>query len=397
MAKNYRLPIESPYLRSAVQGELFRVPAVEFEYIVFVIRMILKHSTWDAILGRQGKLKATERRELSYLQERVDGGRVDEFLRKHLPYVGVDLFRDCVQALQPSTSAGTRARVGHRLQASLRANARRPAWQATYLKFRRRVGLAVRRRLRGTPAKYQLAGGGAMIALVGGDGAGKSTALEGLHEWLSRSFDATRVHMGKPDWSLATLIIRGMVKAGQVVGLYPPATTLETTLAQKSLVSPGYPWLLREACRARDRYHTYLRARRFAAQGGLAILDRYPISRVEIMDGRLSKRFVEQLATGPQAGQLLSPRPTSRLTRTLVEAEERYYRQVACPELLIVLKVDPEIAVQRKTEEDADSVRRRSTAIWETDWERMDACVIDASKSKEDVLAELKSLIWSEL
>ena len=40
MTKNYRLPIEQPYLESAVHGDLFSVPAPEFEFIVFVIRMI---------------------------------------------------------------------------------------------------------------------------------------------------------------------------------------------------------------------------------------------------------------------------------------------------------------------------------------------------------------------
>ena len=53
MTKNFRLVLEGPYLESAVQGELFRVPAVEFEFVVFIIRMVLKHSTWDAILGRE--------------------------------------------------------------------------------------------------------------------------------------------------------------------------------------------------------------------------------------------------------------------------------------------------------------------------------------------------------
>jgi hypothetical protein len=41
MTKNYRLPIEKPYLESAVQDGLFKVPAAEFEFIVLVIRMIL--------------------------------------------------------------------------------------------------------------------------------------------------------------------------------------------------------------------------------------------------------------------------------------------------------------------------------------------------------------------
>ncbi|MDP9300112.1 MAG: nucleotidyltransferase family protein, partial [Actinomycetota bacterium] len=42
MTKNYRLPIEEAYLDSAEQGPVFKVPAPEFEFVVFVIRMVLK-------------------------------------------------------------------------------------------------------------------------------------------------------------------------------------------------------------------------------------------------------------------------------------------------------------------------------------------------------------------
>src|SRR6266542_5825788 len=38
MTKNFRLAIEEPYLESAVWDGLFKVPAAEFEFIVFVIR-----------------------------------------------------------------------------------------------------------------------------------------------------------------------------------------------------------------------------------------------------------------------------------------------------------------------------------------------------------------------
>jgi len=397
MAKNTRLPIERPYLASAIQGELFRVPPPDFEYIVFVIRMILKHATWDAILGRQGGLNAAERRELAYLQEQTEGVRVDALLRQHLPYVGAELFQDCVAALNPSCAAWTRMIAGQRLQTSLRASARRPVWRATLLKLGRRVAVAIRRRVYRRSPKYRLASGGALIALIGGDGAGKSTAVTGLYDWLSKHFAVTRVHMGKPAWSATTTAVRGAVKVGQLLGLYPAEASLCVTLEQKSLVSPGYPWLLREACRARDRYWTYVHARRFSARGGLAILDRYPLSRIEIMDGRQTERFIEQLNEGPRAQQFLTPRPTSRLARILVEIEEGYYQQIARPELLIVLRVDPEIAVQRRADEDAIPVRERTTAIWDLDWDQANAHVVDASKSKEAVLAELKGLIWSEL
>jgi hypothetical protein len=397
MAKNYRLHIERPYLASSTQGELFRVPAPDFEYIVFVIRMVLKHATWDANLGRQGSLNAAERRELAYLRERTERARVDELLKRHLPHVGAELFQDCVAALHPSCSVWTRMATGQRLQNSLWASARRPAWQATLLKLWRRVAMAIRRRVYRRAPKYRLASGGALIALIGGDGAGKSTAVNGLYDWLSRYFDTTRVHMGRPAWSVTTTAVRGMVKVGQLLGLYPAEASMRVTLEQKSLVSPGYPWLLREVCRARDRCWTYAHARRFAARGGLALLDRYPLSRIQIMDGQQTGLFIEQLMEGPRGQQFLAPRPASRLASMLVEMEERYYRQIVRPELLIVLRVDPEIAVQRRASEDATLVRERTATIWDLVWDEANAHVIDAGKSKEAVLAELKDLIWSEL
>ena len=155
--------------------------------------------------------------------------------------------------------------------------------------------------------------------------------------------------------------------------------------------------MLREVCRARDRYLTYVKARRFAARGGLVILDRFPLPQLQLMDGPQAERFIRELTDGPQAGRFMSPRRSSRLAKVLVELDESYYYPIVPPEVLIVLRVDPEIAVQRKTEEDATSVRERSTEIWELNWEGTDAHIIDGSKSRMEVLTELKARIWSKL
>lgn len=384
--KNYHLPIERPYLESVVQGDLFKVPAPEFELIVFVIRMVLKHSTWDAILGRQGTLSTAERQELAYLQAKASQTRTHDILKQHLPYVDAILFDSCMRSLQPDCSFWTRAKVGQQLAGRLRVHARRSQVADVCLKLWRRVVWPIRWRVFRHLPKKRMASGGLMIAIVGGDGAGKTTAVDELHAWLSTSFEAIRIHMGKPSWSWTTIVVRGALKIGRLLGLYPfTRAPIQYTVDTNSVVFPGYPWLLRGVCTARDRYLTYARARRFASNGGLVICDRYPLPQVKFMDGAY------------QSERMTSTGKANWLIKFLARLETTYYQRITLPELLLVLRVDPETAVQRKTDEDAASVRARSTEIWELDWRQTPAHVIDAGRPKADVLSELKTLVWSQL
>jgi len=394
MTKNYHLPIEKQYLKSTIQDNLFKVPAPEFEFIVFVIRMILKHSTWDTILGREGNLKTAEQRELSYLQNHVDLDHVYDILKQELPYIDIELFDNCLQSLEPGYSFWKRIKIGRQIQSKLQPYARLSQFSDTYLKLWRRAILAIRRRVFNSSSKYQLASGGAMIAIVGGDGSGKTTVVEGLSTWLSKNFGTTKTHLGKPPWSIPTIAVRGILKVGNWLGLYPEETTFRETLNQDSRISPGFPWLLREVCRARDRYWTYRKAYRFAANGGIVIFDRFPLPQIKHMDRPLAEKFLEQLMESPKASLFLNPKQNNRVVKSLVKQEEGYYQNIVLPQTTVVLRINPEIAVQRKTDEEPNSVRERSTEIWEVNWENSDTHVIDASKSREEVLAEIKKIVW---
>lgn len=386
MTKNYRLPVEREYLASAVKQDLFKIPELEFEYIIFVIRMTIKHSTWDAILNRQWKLKPAEQRELQFFANRINPERVHEILNQFFPFISEDIFRNCILSLQSKRKIWTRIETAHQLQNKLQVYARRPQFTDTFLKLWRRTALTIRRRLFNSPFKYQFESGGAMIALIGGDGAGKSTAVAGLLKWLSNDFEVYNTHLGKPGRSMTTKIVRGLFKIARMITSTPYVPEgnvlykLETDLPRWV----SYNLAINAVCAARDRYSAFSKARKLANNGGLVICDRYPISQTNLTDSPINE-------------QLLNDKPKNTLVRLLIKMEKRYYQSIVWPEILIVLKLDPKIAVQRKTDEDSEYVHARSKLIWAFDWQQTPAKVVDSGRGREDVLAEMKSLIWSEL
>jgi thymidylate kinase len=385
LTKNYHIPIERPYLEYAVQSDLFKMPAPEFELIIFVIRMMLKHFTWDAILGRQRRLSAAEREKMSYLQSRVSQQQMDKILKQQLPYLDARLFEACMESLKSNCPFWIRVRVSQQLQSRLKAHSRRSQISDVWLKLWRRMVSAVHWRIFGHSPKKIMASGGLMVAIIGGDGAGKTTAVGELHRWLSREFETLAVHMGKPTWSWTTITVRAILKIGRSLGFYPfMRAPIRYTLDTDSLFFPGYPWLFREVCTARDRYLTYVKARRLATNGRLVICDRFPLPQLKLMDG-------------PQTGRMTSTYKTNRFIRFLIGLERRYYQSIVLPDLLIVLRADPDTTVRRKSDEDVASVRARTKEVWEIDWGKTSAHVINASRPETDVLSELKSLIWSHL
>src|SRR5256886_12660235 len=94
--------------------------------------------------------------------------------------------------------------------------------------------------------------GGRVLALVGGDGAGKTTCATELTAWLGAEFATLRVHLGRPARSLATLAVGCALRV---------ARWLHTGLA-------GHLGLLRCGWKARGRHRLYPPGRGLCAGGG---------------------------------------------------------------------------------------------------------------------------------
>ena len=181
--------------------------------------------------------------EFAYLLAQVDRRRLEARLAELLPTVDTAFFDACARSLRPGASPWPRVWLRLSLHRRLRPYAYRPPFALLARRVGRRLGLLPRAR------GLRLAHGGTVVALLGGDGAGKSTCVAELSRWLGPQFDVTTAHLGRPPRSLTTLVIGGLLKVRRALG-----RALNGGADERGTGGPGLLELLRLVCTARDRY-----------------------------------------------------------------------------------------------------------------------------------------------
>ena len=365
----YRIPIEREVLDSVGTGGLFPVPAPTYQLLIFVLRMVLQQR-WQPFSNprRLGGIRS----RLDDLETGSDRNTLATILSRHLPSVDLPFFDRCIKSLRDKCSQLERMAIGHQLRQKMSAHARRPPLLALLTAAIERV---LPRGLRGMllDARMRLVGGGTIIALIGGDGAGKSTCAAALDSWLGYDFPTMHAHLGRPPRSLLTLAVGGTLKAEGVLN----------RLTHRRPSGPTNVELLRHVCTARDRHRLYHKVRRFAATGGVAICERYPVPECFSL-------------AGPDIPDLL-PVKASAFGRLLQITEASSYERMLPPDALFVLRLEPELAVLRKPGEPSDYVRTRARLIWDIDWSGTRAQVVDAGRTLPEVLTDLRALMWAAL
>ena len=349
------VPLAKTVLAAATPSFLVRAPAPEHELLLVLLQAAQRSTVRDIVRRGGADWIATTRRELQRLEPRAEWSELVATLERDLPSVSVRLFERCLDAFLSGASRWRTCVLARALTWGLRPFARPPALGATPRAIAARVASAV-----GLPAPVEgkgLVTGGRVLALVGGDGAGKTTCATELTAWLGRELATLRVHLGRPPRSLATLAVGATLQVARWLN-----RGLENHLE-----------LLRCVCTARDRYRLYCRAWRFAARGGVVIAERYPIP-------------ANYALCGPSEEQGVQTTLDTWVARLLRRVEWTYYEWMRSPDATIVLQLDPELAVRRKTDEPADYVRARVQIVWDTDWAGIDGVhIVDAGRALPEV------------
>lgn len=394
LLKNYELPFIIPYLDSSRESYGFlRIPAIEFEYVVFVLRMVLKRRWVAWVLGhpdprillhtfsRRGRppLKGSELREWRSFQPCVNRAKIHEVLSNHLPTVDFNLFERCEESLQLNAPRWAWLTAGMALCAALKPYQRYSTPLAAIHAFYRRCEslLPVLRRYLPfqsyRPRRRKLCAGGRVIAFVGGDGSGKTTNIESLQGWLGQTFDVQTFHLGKPPHGPVRLLYILISKAIRILIGNPREAAVPPLRAMRHLLI------------ARGRWQLAKVALSAAKQGTIVLCDRFPLKELALSDGPLIPSYHDG----------------SRLISWLARREQMYYDKIVSlglPHDIIVLRIVPQAAIDRKTEENPDFIRPRLQEIWDASWKaRGNSQVIDTNQSLENVLAEVRNGVWGRL
>src|SRR5436305_4384356 len=205
--KGYHLPVEDMLLRGAQPTEAgVYVPEPAAELVLFVIRKSLDYAVAsEALIPREWKAAADELRWL--MSQGATDRDVRRLLAEYLPSVDFALFRKLRDAIESGRWGVGRFRLGRALASRLRPYRRFAGPSATLARSGRAWRKAWRTLQGGTPPQALLSGG-AVIAVVGSDGSGKSTVVAEVSRWLGEFLSVATIHGGKPPPSVPTALPR---------------------------------------------------------------------------------------------------------------------------------------------------------------------------------------------
>jgi thymidylate kinase len=356
--KKFTIPVTTFYLENPIVYEGILLPEIEKEYIVLVIRLILKNEFLPFFLHlptRQlsivcnakcgGVVRGNDYKEFLNLKKQIDPDRVKQYIETGFKFLTYELFLVYEKTLRQNTSVISFFKAGRKLKKELKEFGNKSELKSIYFSFLRinhtRFSNLKKRLYRIKNGSKLPGNGGRIIAFVGGDGAGKTTNIKTLRKILSAHFFTNPLHVGRPPKSLQGLFWKILTRAAHFFKF------------------KNHGLAFAQIAIAFDRKNIFLKACKLREKGHVVLLDRIPLPGISAMDCP-RVHMVED-------GKFL------RLARF----EKRLYKKIKGVDLLFVLKLNPKTALKRRPEDNPAELMIRSGQIWNNDWDAPYAIEID--------------------
>jgi len=225
------------------------------------------------------------------------------------------------------------------------------------------------------------AAGGLVIALIGADGAGKSTLAKDMTKWLGWKLDVSRIYFGSGEGF--PLIIRKVMTWYKAIIYrifqFRSPKNIDSNLFYHLLT------VLYALSLAQAKYIKVRKVYRARNKGMVVICDRYP---------------QDQFA-GFNDGPLLSDLNKLGFPWDILANWERHiYKKMLknIPDLVIKLNVDSEIAMNRKQDTTKDILIKKISAVKDLAFNPVtDVISIATNEKYENVSKEIKTAIWNKI
>lgn len=383
LTKNYILPVEEMLLSNTDVGEAsLRVPDKAAELVVFVIRMLIKHTSplELALLLRQWKKVKIE---VEWLLSGTSVESAAALLPSTLPQLDRKTFERGVDALRMPASLPERVALGFTLRRKLRTYARHRAGSVLAVEAAKFSELLFHR-ARGSKKGLTPSTGGALIAFVGSEASGKSTLLDAVSAWLGKTHTVDRIHAGKPPGTALTFIPNRFVPLMRTLAPSGRSSVREVSTDEGSDPEPvSLVFAVRSVSLAYDRRAVLLKARARAAGGRVVLCDRYPGPPGQV--------------DGPQLSQVVDDEKGGLLV-WLAKLEARLYADIPRPDLVVFLNAPLSTTLARNAARDKtepeDYVRRRHARSQAMRFDGAPIVRIDTDQPLESTFAEVKRAVY---
>lgn len=355
------------------------------EHLILLMRMALKLRWRD--YGK--KIGSDDAIELNWLKERTNN---DEIVATAQKLLSKDMVTEVKKLLECNLQNKNQLL---KLQKILRKDMKIYSSYnkvTSYLKRSQReffwlVG-GVKRRLgwSSTTANRRISpSGGTVVAILGCDGAGKSTTISYMKKEFGKKLDVYNAYLGSGDGS-SSLLRKPMKLVAKRVGGKGLGhavnkeldSTKRVSLKSRLYLYAKVLWAITLAAEKKKKLKEITRARN---NGLLVLVDRYP--QVEVpgySDGPLLTRYSEK---------------HSGLLKKVADWELEIYKSAYSnpPDLLVKLIVPTEIAIQRKPEMTAEEIENKKATVRKIQMSGH-SVEIDTMKDKISSFGEVMEEIW---
>ncbi len=391
LLKNYFLPLEEMLLSNAQYIGLVRVPSKAAELTLLVIRKILEHAALAEMLLLYREYDAVKK-ELNWLLNDETERETEELLQYWLPALDTSFFSECVNELKPEGSIVRRILLARKMRHRLK-NYTKYGLLRVFAIRNYEIFIRICMRLLKLKKRRIFITGGSVIAIVGPEATGKSTLHKEIRSWLGEQFRTVKAHAGKPPSTWLTffpnIVVPGLRKLFPKHRINRIEKEMQEAKRENSEIKniKFLLYAIRSILVAFDRKTLLLTVFRKASKGAIVICDRYPTYEVGAMD---SARLECSLFN----------RRSHSLSYILSNLENRIYKKIPPPNIVIKLTVPVEIALKRnvlrkkKGVENEDYVRRRHAQSGSLTYTTGCLYKIDTDQPLTETILAVKRCIW---